>query len=53
MIKTTVIEKTKLPNEIEIISDEEYVDKKVLSNHDNNQEWIKDDIAPSSELRPC
>ena len=42
----SVIEKTKLPNEIEIISDEEYVDNKGLSNHDNNQEWIKDDIAP-------
>ena len=42
----SVIEKTKLPNEIEIISDEVYVDKKVLSNHDNNQEWIKDDTAP-------
>jgi len=42
----SVIEKTKLPNEIEIISDEVYVDKKVLSNHGNNQEWIKDDTAP-------
>ena len=42
----SVIEKTKLPNEIEIISDEKYVDNKGLSNHDNNQEWIKDDIAP-------
>jgi len=40
------IEKTKLPNEIEIISDEEYADKKVSSNYDNNQEWIEDHIAP-------
>jgi len=46
------IEKTKLPNEIEIISDEEYVDKKVPRNYDNNQEWIKDYTAPpfNSEL---
>ena len=42
------IEKTKLPNEIEIeiISNKEYAYKKVSSIYDNNQEWIKDHIAP-------
>ena len=46
------IKKTKLPDEIDIISEEDYVDKKVLSIYDNNQEWIKDHIAPplNSEL---
>ena len=46
------INETKLPNEIEIISSMEYADKKVLSIYDNNQEWIKDHIAPplNSEL---
>jgi len=43
----SVIEKTKLPKEIEIISDEEYVNKKELSNHNDNHEWIKDHIAPA------
>ncbi len=43
----SVIEKTKLPKEIEIISDEEYVNKKKLSNHNDNHEWIKDHIAPA------
>ena len=46
------IKETKLPNEIEIISNKEYSDKKVLSIYDNNQEWIRDHIAPplNSEL---
>ncbi|MDG2252256.1 MAG: PD-(D/E)XK nuclease family protein [Methylophilaceae bacterium] len=46
------LEKTKLPNEIDIISDEDYVDKKEPYNNSEDEEIIEDHLAPplNSEL---